>query len=207
MEVSMLGCTAYGGMVDGEMQQGSSNYGYINLDPGTREGGCWALSNMWIVNRTSPKSSFADYLAWISRPSGVKLMNNSQVEMSKRKSGGESSKIYHRQWLQKFGFTIAGDLELDWPLNVFQSEGITKDGGFKFLNLQFNRGGHATACQIHGGRATFFDPNYGQATFGSESNFRRWLVEKLLPQYHHDFGLQWFRVSSLRGGAQAAKRV
>ena len=44
------------------------------------------------------------------------------------------------------------------------------------------------------------DPNFGQVTFGTAYNFKRWMVNQLFPYYHNGFTLDWFRISTCQRG-------
>jgi len=207
----MLNANAYNGVVDGNLQQGAeSSYAAIKFDVKTKEGACWALSVMWMAHRSTTTGTFADFLAWIKRPSGIKMMNNSQVEHAKRKDSGESSKVYLKEWLKKQFFIIDDNTdhtEVDWPTNEAGVSALTDPETYKFINLQFGSGGHAIACHSYPGGVTFFDPNYGQFTFASHANFKRWMLSELLPEYNNSFGLEWFRITNVHRGIGPAKPI
>jgi hypothetical protein len=207
----MLNAAAYGGVVDGSMAQGQEgSYAAIKFDKQTKEGGCWALSAMWLQHQATSTGQWDDYFAWIKRPSGIKMMNNTQVKHQNRKESGESSKVFLKEVLSGSNFIIddAQDhAEVDWPTNEAGVACLTTPATFKFINLQFGSGGHAIASRVIGATARFFDPNYGQATFNSLQNFRRWMVNELLPNYNDMFGLAWFRVTNVRRGIGPVKPI
>jgi hypothetical protein len=186
--------TAYGGTVLEEFEQGNpDSYGYINLDPKTREGACYALAALWLIH----SKNGTDFSGTMRKPSGVKAMNNKQVAMAKFKESGGSSVTFLTNWLVPEGFVYDSKAEYDYPADAGTITALGTPDGFKHINLQFNRGGHAIAATVLSGAVRFYEPNYGVVRFTSADGLKRWFAEKLLPQYDAMFGMSWFRVVTL----------
>lgn len=180
----MLDHAAYGGTVNGEMAQGvEESYAAIKFDAKTAGGACFALSVMWTMHQTKLTHNFSDYLAWIKRPSGIRMMNNRQVKMVEDHGQGVSVDDSLRNWLVSLGFAYGSIDQIATPATAAGLNALVDPLGFKHIYLDFSGGRHAITANATAGGATFFDPNFGEVAFGSHDNFKRWMAERLLPCY------------------------
>ena len=156
----------------GDFQQGNvESYGFINLDPGTSHGACYALSVLWMIQHKK-KENFFD---WVKRPSGIKAMNN----LFCTSISVQSQDNHMNKYLENNG--LARRIIGDAPRKKYEPDEfamqIIKENGYKNIGYLGNEGGHAVAAIILDNESKFFDPNYGQVSFRSKINLAYWYVK------------------------------
>lgn len=187
----------FGGEVVKDFRQGASDsYGWINLDPGTREGACMALSCWWIVKLKKRE----DFYGWVTKPSGIKAINQMQTSPV---YGSAPNRIENRiRFFEQNGLKRAGNAEIN--INPFDVQRIAmtlyQGDGYKQITFRGSAGGHAVAAEVSDYECRFFDPNYGEAWFNQRLQFAYWFVAfwQAAEFYRTQLG-DWCRIIHVKG--------
>lgn len=182
----------FGGEVTKDFRQGAADsYGWINLDPATREGACMALSCWWIV-KFARRENFYD---WVTKPSGIKEINQMQTSPT---YGSSPNRIENRiRFFESHGLKRAANAEIN--VNPFDVQRIAmtlyQGDGYKQITFRGQAGGHAVAAFVSDAECLFFDPNYGEAWFGQRLQFAYWFVSfwQAADFYRQQLG-EWCRI-------------
>lgn len=160
------------GGITGDFQQGNvESYGFINLDPGTSHGACYALSVLWMIKHKKKENFFE----WVKKPSGIKAMNNLFcTSLSVNGQDNHMNKYLENNGLARRKVGDAPRKKYDPDRFAIQ---IIKENGYKNIGYLGEKGGHAVAAIISNTEAKFFDPNYGVVSFRSKINLAYWYVK------------------------------
>lgn len=163
----------FGGEIVKDFRQGDvESYGWINLDPQTREGACMALSCWWIV-KTKKRE---DFFAWVVKPSGIKTINNMQTDP---RYATHDNRIENRiRFFEANGLKRSANAQVNIdPFDVQRvAMQIYQGDGYKQITFRGDAGGHAVAASVSDYECWFFDPNYGLAWFNQRLQFAYWFV-------------------------------
>ncbi len=160
----------FGGITEDFQQGNPESYGWINLDPKTREGACYALAVFWMIKHRKGE----DFWGWVKRPSGIKAINNTFVSSEAAKNQDKYMfKVLRNHGLRhKSGWDYNGE-PVQPQTAALQ---LLRYDGYKVIGLYGVGGGHAMAAIINGREARFYDPNYGEVSFRSKVNLGYWFV-------------------------------
>jgi Yersinia/Haemophilus virulence surface antigen len=158
----------FGGTTKDFQQGNPESYGWINLDPKTRHGACYALSVWWMLYHRNGK----DFFAWVKGVGGIKTINNTfTASIAAANQDDYMNDLLVREGLAR---RQNGDSRIK-PVNADQAAiNIVSTPGYKNIGILGTGGGHAIAAVVTGTEARFYDPNYGEVAFKSAVNLAYW---------------------------------